>query len=185
VVDRLGATVWNAEVAAGEPPDWRRAVRTDHAGHFSLGSLTPGEHVVTARHDGQTAVSAQAVRIYTGQDSPGLVLRFPDVVDDTKEADSQSRARRTAPETKLAKMSAEAALGFAAHDDVVVVERVAGSAAAESGLLPGDVLVRVDGEAVRSAAQARGMLAAGRARGRIMEVRRAGKLERLQYGAPH
>ncbi|HEX4352518.1 MAG TPA: carboxypeptidase-like regulatory domain-containing protein, partial [Polyangiales bacterium] len=53
VVDRLGAVVWNAEVTAGTPPDWDHAVRTDHAGHFVLGQLTPGDRVLAARHQDQ------------------------------------------------------------------------------------------------------------------------------------
>jgi S1-C subfamily serine protease len=68
----------------------------------------------------------------------------------------------------------------------VLVQHVAAdSAAALAGLRQGDVLVSVDGEPVRSAAQARGML--GRSLGkrgpRALQVRRDQALLELSYGA--
>jgi hypothetical protein len=79
VVDRIGAPVFNAEVALGQPPAWTKSIRTDHRGHFSLNGVTPGEHRVSARHTkaGATGVPVP-VRVYPRQESPGLVLRLPD-----------------------------------------------------------------------------------------------------------
>lgn len=78
VVDRLGAPVFDAEVAVGSPAQWGRAVRTDHRGHFELAGLEPGEHWISARH-AQAGASPQptVVRVYPLQESPGLVLRLP------------------------------------------------------------------------------------------------------------
>ena len=86
VVDRHGATVWNAEVATGSPPDWERAVRTDHSGHFEVSGLPAGEHLVSARRAGKLVTTASPVRVYEGQATPGVVLRLDAVVDDTQEA---------------------------------------------------------------------------------------------------
>jgi protocatechuate 3,4-dioxygenase beta subunit len=78
VVDRLGAPVFNAEVAIGQPPAWDRALRTDHAGHFRIGGVIPGEQHVSARHPEAGATpQAVPVRIYPRQESPGVVLRLP------------------------------------------------------------------------------------------------------------
>jgi hypothetical protein len=82
VVDRLGAPVFDAEVALGAPPAWGRAVRTDHRGRFRLAGVEPGDHWVSARH-AQAGQSAQPapVRVYALQESPGLVLRLPGQLD--------------------------------------------------------------------------------------------------------
>jgi protocatechuate 3,4-dioxygenase beta subunit len=78
VVDRLGAPVFDAEVALGAPAQWKRSVRTDHRGHFRLTGIEPGEHWVSARH-GQAGQSLQPapIRVYALQESPGIVLRLP------------------------------------------------------------------------------------------------------------
>jgi hypothetical protein len=78
VVDRLGAPVFDAEVAIGVPADWTRGVRTNHRGQFRLTGVEPGEHWVSARH-AQAGSSPQpvVVRVYPLQESPGLVLRLP------------------------------------------------------------------------------------------------------------
>jgi membrane-associated protease RseP (regulator of RpoE activity) len=183
VVDRLGATVWNAEVTAGNPPDWQRAVRSDHAGHFELAGVAPGDHAITARHGGKQPSESNAVRVrvYEGEQSPGLVLRFGDVVDDTREEPEPTPAasgRRPS--------GSDSSMALAIRSGSVVIERISpASPAARSGLEAGDVMVSVDGEPVRSTAQARGMLAPGLAREstRTLEVMRAGKTLRLRYVA--
>ena len=79
VVDRLGAPVFNAEVATGNPPAWERGVRTGHDGHFRISGVIPGDQQVSARH-AQAGASATPVpvRVYPSQESPGLVLRLPE-----------------------------------------------------------------------------------------------------------
>jgi hypothetical protein len=79
VVDRRGVPVFDAEIALGDPAQWKRTTaRTDHSGHFRLTGVAPGDHWVSARHP-QAGPSAQAVpvRVYALQESPGLVLRLP------------------------------------------------------------------------------------------------------------
>jgi hypothetical protein len=78
VVDRLGAPVWNAEVAVGAPAAWAQAVRTDHAGHFRLGDIEPGDTSIAARHaHAGESERPVPVRVYALQESPGVVLRLP------------------------------------------------------------------------------------------------------------
>jgi hypothetical protein len=210
VVDRLGATVWNAEVTSGSPPDWDHAVRTDHAGHFELGQLMPGYHSLIARHHGQVVVADQPVRIYEGEESPGAVLRLPGVADDTKESEPAARpGREAAPpsrepspapdSTKPGQASAEPAppsaeppsataapVSFVSQGNQVVVDRVSpGSAAARGGLLLGDILLSVGGEPVRSPAQARGMLSPLSGTTILLTVRRGGVTMVVRYGAGH
>ena len=178
VVDRLGATVWNAEVAAGEPPDWTTAVRTDHAGQFDLGGLAAGQVRVSARYDGETVVTDSTIRVYAGETTRGVVLRLRGVVSETQEAASSEAKLR--PETSVG-----APVTCVLQNGAVQVETVSpGSGAARSGLSAGDVLISVDGEPVRSAAQARGMLAPalGRSHDRVLQISRAGKLLEIRYG---
>ncbi|HEX7478022.1 MAG TPA: carboxypeptidase-like regulatory domain-containing protein [Polyangiales bacterium] len=174
VVDRRGVPVWNAEVAAGEPAQWAKATRTDHQGHFVLGDLAPGNSVVRARHaQGGEAQLAAPVRVYARQETPGLVLRLPELVDGTP-----------TPETGDAAGSDSNAqvLGLRYRNNTVVVDSVpASSAAARAGLRAGDLLLRVEGEPVRSAAQARGMLRLGGPSGQLVEVQRGPVLRRLRY----
>jgi hypothetical protein len=80
VVDRLGAPVWNAEVAAGNPADWSHVARTDHAGHFVLAGLPPGDVQLSARHASAGALPLGGqTHVYPRQETPGAVLRLPDV----------------------------------------------------------------------------------------------------------
>jgi hypothetical protein len=211
VVDRLGATVWNAEVASGSPPDWDHAVRTNHAGHFELGQLTPGYHSLIARHHGQVVVADQPLRIYEGEETPGAVLRLPSVADDSHEAEPAPRPAREAPSPATppptaeppaapdstkgaqapqepppppAEPSASAPVGFVSQGNQVVIDRIiAGSLAARSGLLLGDILLNVGGEPVRSPAQARGMLSPLAGTTFLLTIRRGGVTMVVRYGA--
>ncbi len=78
VVDRLGAPVFDAEVALGDPPTWGHSVRSDRHGVFRLQDVAPGERTLSARHP-QAGASARPtpVRVYPRQESPGVVLRLP------------------------------------------------------------------------------------------------------------
>jgi hypothetical protein len=181
VVDALGRTVWNAQVAAGTPPAWDLATRTDHAGHFQLSNLTPGEHALSARHGEIVAPAAATARVVAGEDTPGAVLRLPQAVDDDDEAGRGTQLRTSGNRARMS------AVGFAVRGGAVVVEHVAvGSAGERAGLQPGDVLLSVNGEAVRSSAQARGMLAPipGQAVAFTLMVRRAGEVQQLRYQPP-
>jgi membrane-associated protease RseP (regulator of RpoE activity) len=168
VVDRLGAVVWNAEVTAGTPPDWDHAVRTDHAGHFVLGQLTPGDRVLAARHQDQSVISDQTTRIYEGQETPGVVLRLGAVVDDAQESKPTHGANAAtgaaSDPTEALPTSEEpppldAAVAFAARGEQVVIDRIApGTPSASAGLQMGDILLAINGVPVRSPTQARELL---------------------------
>lgn len=189
VVDRLGSPVWNAEVAVGDSPDWARAARTDHAGHFVLRDLPAGDVRVTARKGDASGTSA-GVRVHEAVDSPGVIVRFdqkvPEDEEETLELDAPA-VRKGAPEPSLPRASnatdPAAPLALARRGDQVVVERVApGSSAERLGLRAGDVLAAINGETVRSPAQAKGMLGlAPTGGGWLIDVRRAGERLRLRY----
>jgi hypothetical protein len=181
VVDRLGSTVWNAEVTAGDPPRWDRAVRTNHAGHFVLRGLDSGDHRVSARAGGEEVSSSRPIRVVAGEETPGTVLRLPGVVDD--ESEPEQRSADASGSSRVGSRVSQLA-SFGMRGGAVVVERT-GIAGERSGLEVGDVLLRIDGEPVRSAAQARGMLATvpGRRSTWTLDVRRSGGVHRLQYSA--
>jgi hypothetical protein len=183
VVDALGRTVWNAQVAAGIPPDWEHGVRTDHAGHFRIRGLPPGELVLSARHGAVETERAATVRAVVGEETRGAVLRLAQVVDD-----ETLRAVELATPPPAAEARSRAALGLVRRAAGIVVERVSpGTAAARAGLQAGDVLVSVDGEPVRSAAQARGMLNPMRiaASALVLEILREQSRLRLRYVPAH
>jgi hypothetical protein len=189
VVDRIGAPVWNAEVAAGDPPDWAHAVRTDHEGHFALRELPAGDTLVSARK-GPASGERPAARVHEGVDTPGVIVRFdqtaPEDEEETSERDAPIAAQTNADPSLPRAVDAtdpRAPLALARRGDAVVVERVAaGSPAERLGLRPGDVLAAINGERVHSPAQARGMLGLPPARGGyVIDVRRAGEQFRLRY----
>jgi membrane-associated protease RseP (regulator of RpoE activity) len=159
----------------GTPPDWSRATRTDHSGHFLLTDVPRGEHVVNARHGALLATSETRIRVVEGAETPGAVIRLPAVVEEEPEAQESARAAPTQPSGPLS---------FAMRGAVVILENVASeSLAARAGLQKGDVLLSVDGEPVRSAAQARGMLGVGigRRTSWTLHVRRDQKTLVLRY----
>lgn len=192
VVDRIGKPIWNAEVAIGDPPEWARAVRTDHGGHFVLRDLPAGDALVTARKGEARGESASA-RVHEGVDSPGVIVRFDRTVAEDEEETSERDAPAASDSDEVLAVPGvaraadatdpRAPLALARRGDQVVVERVApGSSAERLGLRPGDVLAAINGEQVRSPAQARGMLGLPPTRGGyVIDVRRAGANYRFKY----
>jgi membrane-associated protease RseP (regulator of RpoE activity) len=190
IVDRIGSPVWNAEVAAGEPPDWSRAVRTDHGGRFMLRNLAAGDVLVSARK-GDASGESSGARVHEAVDSPGVIVRLDQRVPEDEEETSERDAppadepNGPSPTPKLRSTDStdpRAPLGLARRGDAVVVERVApGSSADRLGLRPGDVLAAINGETVRSPAQARGMLGLSSGRAWVIDVRRSGESLRLRY----
>jgi hypothetical protein len=193
VVDRIGSPVWNAEVAAGEPVDWTRAVRTDHGGHFILRDLPAGDLTVTARKANALGINSSA-RVHEAVDSPGVIVRLDQTVPEDEEETSErdatppaNVAARGSPDPSLPRTSEatdrSAPLAFARRGDQIIVERVAaGSPAERLGLRAGDVLAAINGETVRSPAQAKGMLSLRPAGGGwVIDVRRDGERFRLRY----
>jgi protocatechuate 3,4-dioxygenase beta subunit len=174
IVDSLGRTVWNAQVTFGASPDWSRSARSDHAGRFRLQGVPEGDHWLHARHGTLQATSAAPVRVVEGEDTPGAVVRLPGVVDE-EAADDAQQARTAVPRG--------GPVDFGMRGSRVVIEHVAeGSAAEQAGLQEGDVLISVDGEPARSAAQARGMMNRSRRGTHSLQVRRDQQVLELSYG---
>ncbi len=197
IVDRLGAPVWNAEVSAGDPPDWSKTTRTDHAGHFQLTGLAPGDVVLSARHASAGSLELGArTHVYPRQETPGTVLRLPEVADEASSSGGSVEAKRlaatptpgTSPAEKVATLTKPVkadALAFSGRgNDVVVTSVPTTASAARLGLELGDVLLAVDGEPVRSPAQARGMVRAIGGAQPMLEVRRGGTIMRLRERKP-
>jgi PDZ domain/Carboxypeptidase regulatory-like domain len=185
VVDRLGRPVWNAEVAAGDPPDWARATRSDHTGHFLIGGLRAGAASLSAR---KGAIEGGAeTRVHEGVDSPGVVVRFDEVVPEEDEPDEVKAqkpiAQHTEPEPEPEPEPGAPPLALGRRGDQVVVARVAkGSPAERLGLRVGDVVTAINGEQVHSPAQAKGMLGLmPGVSGWVIDVRREGAKLRLRY----
>jgi hypothetical protein len=194
VVDRYGGTVARAEVAAGDPPAWRSAVRTDAEGRFRVKGLPPGEITVTARAEGQQSPAVEA-SLLAGEEAGGLVLRLPtDGTDDTAAEDrprssSQHDSSQHDPEPDQAdpgstqdepdreaspSLAQGVAVALSYSAGAIRIQQVLGPAARKAGLREGDVLEAVDGERVLAAAQARSLLRGPPGRPARLQVVRGG-----------
>jgi len=165
VVDALGATVAGAEVAAGAPPAWEAAVRTDAEGAFLLSGLTPGDASLTARHPGAGTSAPLAVRVRAREETPGAVLRLPSRFDPERAAEGGDR--QTGVAITLRDRGATVRIATVRPD----------SAAARAGLRPRDVLLSADGYMVRSAAEGLSLLRGPVGTEVLVEVRRGRRTE--------
>jgi hypothetical protein len=190
VVDRYGSTVAGAEVAAGDPPRWQAAVRTGREGRFRLGSLAEGEVVLTARRRSGSSSEPVEVRIETGEETGGIVIRLPDAEDpgsaeealeepeaEDEEADEEpaTSARPVQPKTPP---GVAITIGYAQGE--VRVTQVLSASAKAAGIQVGDVLTAIDGEAVLAASQGRALLRGSAGTVAAVEVTRSGKRVRLR-----
>jgi hypothetical protein len=191
VVDQYGGTVSGADVAPGMPPDWRKAVRTDAQGRFRMTGLAPGEVSFVARAGGSQSEPVE-VRIDPGTETEGVALRIEGAIDQPEnaaEGEPASEASSTGePSTEDTEPEAPKAPrlteGIAARVEyrlgVVRVEEVLGPAARQGGLQVGDALMRIDGEAILAASQARGLMRGRLGSAAAIEVERAGKRLKLK-----
>ncbi len=144
VVDRLGQVTAGVLVeVAGDEEDGPRA-RTDERGHFVLDGLAPGEHVLVLGHPSAGEAEA-AVAIVRGREPSALVVHLPGRAEGGASGAAVAR-RRGVP------------LEVALEDGEVVVAVPHGRLAA-AGVLPGDALEAVDGEAVGDLPGAEALLA--------------------------
>ncbi len=148
VVDALGSTVSGAEVAAGEPPAWARAVRSDPEGAFRIVGLAPGPAVLTARHPAAGQSEPVTVQIRARDEAVGPRIHLPERFD----------PERTTTEAGTGLVSGVAIDVRARGATVRVASVRSGSEAESAGVRAGDVLVAVDDEPVVDAAQAARML---------------------------
>jgi hypothetical protein len=190
VVDRYGSTVAGAEVAAGDPPRWQAAVRSGSDGRFRLAGLAAGELVLTARTRSGSYSEPVSARVESGDESGGLVLRLPSAEDapeavaepeDDDEGQEQDDEVEAEPERPAAARTPPAVaitIGYAQGE--VRVTQVLSASAKAAGLLLGDVISAVDGEAVLAASQGRALLRGAAGSVAAIEVVRNGKRVRLR-----
>jgi hypothetical protein len=190
VVDQYGGTVAGAEVATGQPPDWRTAARTDQKGHFRVTGLPPGQVFFAARKGGSESEPVR-VRIDPNTQTDGVALRIAGAIDEPEAALEEPSTATRAPDTSAAereqetpKPAARLTEGIAAQVayavGVVRVEAVVGPGAQQAGLQAGDVLIRIDGETVLAASQARGLMRGRAGSTAAIEVERGGKKLKLK-----
>lgn len=148
VVDALGAPVYDAVVAAGQPPRWDEGTRTDHRGEYVLSGVESGPAHLAARHpEGGVAQLQQAVTIRGGSVAVAEVLRLPARVADPGPAPTGGARAVEGIAATVARRGSE----------LVVNAVVTGSAAAGAGLRVGDRVLAIDGETVFAAGQVRSM----------------------------
>jgi len=174
VVDSLGAPVYDAQVTSADHPDWGKAARTDHAGHFVVERLPPGEARLTARHPGAgTVILERPIDVRPRQDSPGVVLRLPERAPDVGPVQRGGGSKQGPREGVQATVEM--------RSGKITVTRVAFATGAQhGGLRVGDIVVEVEGERVFAAGQVRSMWL-GDAGSRVaVGVQRGGKLRHLR-----
>jgi hypothetical protein len=163
VVDLRGDPVPAARVSAGEGSGVARGPgappgSTDLRGRFALSSLPAGDLRLVATHPG-LGTAETTVRIRPGDVVEDVRLRF-----DARLSDAPALTPSW--------------VGVAIELDTarpIVRSVAAGSAAEESGIEPGDVVVKVDGRAVRTRAAAAAALAGPEGTEAAIELRRDGE----------
>ncbi|HLK35366.1 MAG TPA: carboxypeptidase regulatory-like domain-containing protein [Polyangiaceae bacterium] len=155
VVDARGDPVAGARVAAGHVPTWLLVgaspdgvAVTDARGRFRLGELAAGALDVEAYAPDLGRARVAGVKVEAGR-----------ATEDVRVVLAPESADAGAPGELGASGGVAVTLGeTGAPTEVVIVSVVGGSEAERAGLAPGDVLLSVDGVAVRTMAEARGKL---------------------------
>ena len=163
VVDARGDPVAGARVSVGQGAGVARGPgpppgSTDLRGRFTLAGLPAGDVRLVATHPG------------LGETETTVRLRAGDTVDDV----------RLRFDTRLSDVIVDAPTGVGVAIELEgarpIVRAVApGSAAEEAGIEPGDVVVKVDGRAVRTGAAAAAALAGPEGTEAVIELRREGE----------
>jgi hypothetical protein len=155
VVDPRGAPVAGARVARDAVPTWLlvgsnpdAVAITDTRGHFALHELPEGSVTLEAYATGVGRARIADVKVVAGRTTDGVRIAIASPDDDSTPATEPQAAGGVA--VTLGETSAPT--------EVVVVSVVEGSEAERAGLVPGDVLVSVDGNAVDGMADARARL---------------------------
>jgi hypothetical protein len=167
VVDDRGMPVAGARVARDHVPVYLAAagtptgvVLTDTAGRFRLGELPDGDSTLEA-YAADVGRAHAEVHLFAGTTSPDVRLQL------LRERGSSSTAESSAGvAVTLGERTAER--------EVVIVAVAEGSQAERAGLVPGDLLVTVDGQAVGTIEEARARLTGPLVDDVLVEVRREG-----------
>ncbi len=166
VRDSLGEPVADAEVTWGDPPSWRRAVRTNARGEFQLRGVPAGSIWISARHPAAgEGTGTRPVTVRPQEVSPSGYVRLPERSDRDLDA-------------KEAEMASGLAVKLETEDDSVRVLSVRAESSASEMLRAGDRILAIDGEPVDSAEQAQAMLEGAAGVEVVVHVQRENELER-------
>jgi protocatechuate 3,4-dioxygenase beta subunit len=160
VVDRFGRPVEAAEISV-DASDVRDALvaRTDERGHFEITGVPAGRRTLSIVH-ASAGEAEQSLDVRRDRDPAPIVIHLPERFDD--DGTHGDRARRVVG----------VGIEIEASGSTVRVSRVVGAAARRAGLVPGDVVVAVDGRAVASVDEARVRLLGSSLVPALLEVRR-------------
>ena len=154
VVDDRGDPVAGARVAKDSVPTWllvgstpESIAITDAKGRFALRGLPEGTLTLEAYAPGAGRARVEGVKVASGRTSEGVHVVLAPSSDEVSGADI---AASGSVAVTLGETAAPAA--------VVVVSVVEGSEAERAGLVPGDVLLEVDGARVSGMQEARASL---------------------------
>ncbi|HEY4013492.1 MAG TPA: carboxypeptidase regulatory-like domain-containing protein [Polyangiaceae bacterium] len=169
VVDARGDAVAGARVAVDHAPTWLAVgpgsegdAVTDADGRFSLRGLAAGTVSIEAYSPDFGRARQDGVQVSSGRTTSRVRVTMP--------AKSDQEARPSAPP---ASGNVAVTLGETAEPvQVVVVSVAAASEAERAGLVPGDILVSVDGVAVHSMEEARDRLGGPVSDDVVVHVRR-------------
>ena len=177
VVDARGEPVAGARVARDAVPTWllvgsnpEAVAVTDAAGHFVLRELPEGSLNLEAYAPGLGRARAADVAVVAGRTTDRVHLVVG--ADDTA----------AAPEPTSGGGVAVTLGETAAPVEVVVVSVVEQSEAERAGIVPGDVVVSVDGAPVASMGEARARLGGPIGQDVIVDVRRGDRTVALRVG---
>ncbi|MFK7989072.1 MAG: carboxypeptidase regulatory-like domain-containing protein, partial [Sandaracinaceae bacterium] len=141
VVDALGHPVARAAVHVDEA-----VALTDSDGEFSLSGLSPGRVTALASHPAAGESESAPLTLRRGEESPGAVLRLPEVYDAASAPPLPPRRRGVA------------LVPVFAGGEARIASVIAGSRADRAGLRAGDTLLRIDGDSPENARHARALL---------------------------
>ncbi len=168
VVDARGDPVAGARVAKDDVPTWLligatpdSIALTDANGHFALRGLPEGTLTLEAYAPGVGRARAEDVKVLSGRTTDGVRVVIAPTSDDPGVADVSASG------------SVAVTLGETdAPTAVVVVSVVEGSEAERAGIVPGDVLLDVDGARIDGMGEARARLSGPIAQDVVVALRR-------------
>ena len=168
VVDARGEPVAGARVSKDDVPTWLligstpdSIAVTDANGHFALRGLPEGTLTLEAYAPGVGRARAEDVKVVSGRTTDGVRVVIAPTSDDPGVADVSASG------------SVAVTLGETdAPTAVVVVSVVEGSEAERAGIVPGDVLLEVDGARVDGMQEARAKLSGPIAQDVVLALRR-------------
>lgn len=167
-----------------------------HEGVDTPGAILRFEDVAPAEQEPDSPAPPADSRSADGpasDEAPGQLPAEPEEIDPDEDSDTPagsvpqgSAMGAVSPREDSIAATPPTPLALGRRGDLVIVERVdPGSRADALGLRNGDVVTAINGEHVRSPAQARGMLGlASGPHGWVIDVRREGQLLRLRQ-SPH